>query len=44
MKEETELGLQAKSFIDKGELVPDEVTIGIVRERLGKNDCQKVSF
>jgi adenylate kinase len=40
MKEETELGLQAKSFIDKGELVPDEVTIGIVRERLGKNDCQ----
>lgn len=41
MKEETELGLQAKSFIDKGELVPDEVTIGIVRERLGKNDCQK---
>lgn len=41
MKEETELGLQAKSFIDNGELVPDEVTIGIVRERLGKNDCQK---
>ena len=41
MKEETELGLQAKSFIDKGELVPDEVTIGIVRERLGKNDCQR---
>jgi adenylate kinase len=40
MKEETELGLLAKSFIDKGELVPDEVTIGIVRERLGKNDCQ----
>ena len=41
MKEKTELGLQAKSFIDKGKLVPDEVTIGIVRERLGKNDCQK---
>ncbi|MRX72524.1 adenylate kinase [Bacillus lacus] len=41
MKEETELGLKAKSFIDKGELVPDEVTIGIVRERLGKNDCAK---
>jgi adenylate kinase len=40
MKEETELGLEAKSFIDKGELVPDAVTIGIVRERLGKNDCQ----
>ncbi|GIN87827.1 adenylate kinase [Heyndrickxia sporothermodurans] len=41
MKEGTELGLQAKSFIDKGELVPDEVTIGIVRERLSKDDCQK---
>ena len=40
MKEETELGLQAKSFMDKGELVPDEVTIGIVRERLSKEDCQ----
>ncbi|ALC83354.1 MULTISPECIES: adenylate kinase [Bacillus] len=39
MKEETALGLKAKSFIDKGELVPDEVTIGIVEERLGKNDC-----
>ncbi|WP_243292404.1 adenylate kinase [Bacillus sp. FJAT-47783] len=41
MKEGTELGLKAKSFIDQGELVPDEVTIGIVRERLGKNDCEK---
>ncbi|AOC58001.1 MULTISPECIES: adenylate kinase [Bacillus] len=41
MKEETQLGLEAKSFIDKGELVPDEVTIGIVRERLGKNDCEQ---
>ncbi|MGG3561304.1 adenylate kinase [Neobacillus rhizosphaerae] len=41
MKEGTELGLQAKSYMDKGELVPDEVTIGIVRERLSKEDCQK---
>jgi adenylate kinase len=41
MKEGTELGLQAKSFMDKGELVPDDVTIGIVRERLSKDDCQK---
>src|SRR6476620_280993 len=40
MKEGTELGLQAKSFMDKGELVPDEVTIGIVRERLSKDDCR----
>ncbi|ENQ3108169.1 adenylate kinase [Bacillus sp. NPDC077411] len=41
MKDETELGLQAKSFIDKGALVPDEVTIGIVRERLSQEDCVK---
>ncbi|MET1031676.1 adenylate kinase [Domibacillus tundrae] len=39
MKDETELGLKAKSFMDKGELVPDEVTIGIVNERLAKADC-----
>ncbi len=41
MKEETALGLKAKSFMDQGLLVPDEVTIGIVRERLGKDDCKK---
>lgn len=41
IKGETELGLQAKSFMDKGELVPDEVTIGIVRERLSESDCEK---
>jgi adenylate kinase len=41
IKEGTELGLEAKSFMDKGELVPDEVTIGIVRERLSKEDCHK---
>lgn len=41
MKEGTELGLKAKSYMDKGELVPDEVTIGIVRERLSKDDCKK---
>nr|4TYP_A Chain A, Adenylate kinase [Bacillus subtilis subsp. subtilis str. 168]4TYP_B Chain B, Adenylate kinase [Bacillus subtilis subsp. subtilis str. 168]4TYP_C Chain C, Adenylate kinase [Bacillus subtilis subsp. subtilis str. 168]4TYP_D Chain D, Adenylate kinase [Bacillus subtilis subsp. subtilis str. 168] len=41
MKEETPLGLEAKSYIDKGELVPDEVTIGIVRERLSKSDCER---
>ena len=40
IKEGTDLGLQAKSFMDKGELVPDEVTIGIVRERLSKDDCE----
>lgn len=39
VKEETPLGLEAKSFMDQGQLVPDRVTIGIVRERLGKDDC-----
>ena len=37
----TELGLKAKSFMDQGALVPDEVTIGIVRERLSKEDCKE---
>src|SRR5690625_897644 len=40
IKEGTELGKKAKSFMDQGELVPDEVTIGIVQERLSKADCQ----
>lgn len=39
--EGTELGLKAKGFMDAGQLVPDEVTIGIVRERLQKDDCAK---
>lgn len=41
IKEGTELGKKAKQFMDEGQLVPDEVTIGIVRERLAKPDCQK---
>lgn len=41
MKEGTDLGLKAKAFMDEGALVPDEVTIGIVRERLSKEDCEK---
>ncbi|MDF2947619.1 MAG: adenylate kinase [Bacillales bacterium] len=41
IKDETQLGIKAKSFMDKGELVPDEVTIGIVRERIEKEDCIK---
>ncbi|EUJ33884.1 adenylate kinase [Listeria floridensis FSL S10-1187] len=40
MKDETELGLKAKSFMDKGDLVPDEVTNGIVRERLAQDDAK----
>jgi adenylate kinase len=39
IKEGTELGKLAQSYIDKGNLVPDEVTIGIVKERLSKEDC-----
>ncbi|MDZ5784500.1 adenylate kinase [Marinococcus luteus] len=40
IKEETELGRQAKSYMDAGDLVPDEVTNGIVEERLQKEDCR----
>jgi adenylate kinase len=39
LKEETELGLTAKSYMERGELVPDEVTVAMVRERLLKSDC-----
>ncbi len=35
----TELGRKAKEYMDRGELVPDEVVIGIVRERLSQDDC-----
>lgn len=40
IKNETELGTKAKAFMDKGGLVPDEVTIGIVQERLQEDDCK----
>lgn len=40
IKNETTLGKKAKSFIDAGELVPDEVTIGIVEQRLKESDCK----
>ncbi|MEG0751034.1 MAG: adenylate kinase [Oscillospiraceae bacterium] len=39
VRNETELGLKAKSFMDKGELVPDDVIIGIISERLSQPDC-----
>ncbi len=39
IEEGTELGVKAKSYMDQGALVPDEVTIGIVSERLRKPDC-----
>lgn len=38
MKNNTPMGIEAKSYMDKGELVPDEVTNGIVKERLAKDD------
>jgi adenylate kinase len=41
VKEGTELGKQAKACMDAGQLVPDSITIGIVKERLAKPDCNK---
>lgn len=41
IKEGTELGRKAKEYMDAGKLVPDEVTIGIVRERLAEPDCAR---
>ena len=40
IKSGTEMGLSAKSYTDKGALVPDEVVIGIIRERLSQDDCK----
>ena len=37
----TEIGLLAKKYIDAGNLVPDEVTVGIVKQRLSQDDCKK---
>lgn len=39
VKDGTEMGLKAKSFMDAGALVPDEVIIGILKERLAQDDC-----
>ena len=41
IKNQTPLGVEAKSYIDKGLLVPDSVTIGLVKERLANKDCQE---
>jgi len=40
LKSGTEMGLKAKSFMDAGQLVPDEVVIGIIKDRLAKDDCK----
>ena len=41
LKNGTEMGLKAKSYIDAGELVPDNVVIGIIKERLSEADCKE---
>lgn len=41
MKAGTEVGLKAKSYVESGKLVPDDVIIGIIRERLSQADCAK---
>lgn len=41
IKENTPLGIEAKSYIDKGALVPDDVTIRMVEDRLSNPDCEK---
>ena len=41
VREGTELGLAAKAYMDKGELVPDDVLIGIIKNRLKEQDCSK---
>jgi adenylate kinase len=40
LKNGTEMGLKAKSFIEAGKLVPDDVVIGIIKERLAEDDCK----
>ena len=40
LKNGTEMGLKAKSYIDAGNLVPDDVVIGIIKERLAEDDCE----
>ena len=40
-KNGTEMGLKAKAYIDSGRLVPDDVVIGIIKERLAEDDCKK---
>lgn len=40
LKNGTEMGLKAKSYMDEGKLVPDDIVIGIIKERLAKDDCK----
>ncbi|MCH5321674.1 MAG: adenylate kinase [Eubacterium sp.] len=41
VKEGTDMGLKAKSYMDAGQLVPDEILIGIIKDRLKEEDCKK---
>ena len=41
IKESTELGMKAKGFMDRGELVPDEITIGMLLDRIHQPDCRE---
>ena len=41
LKNQTDLGKLAKSFMDKGELVPDDVTIAMIKDRLSRPDCER---
>ena len=41
IKNNTELGLKAKEYIDKGQLVPDELTVSILLDRVSKDDCAR---
>lgn len=40
LKEGTEMGLKAKSYMEAGQLVPDDVVIGIIKDRLAQSDCE----
>lgn len=40
IKEQTEMGKKAKAYVDNGELVPDDVVIGIIKDRLKEDDCK----
>ena len=44
IKNGTEMGKLAQSYMEKGELVPDSVTVGIVKERLSQSDCSEKGF
>jgi adenylate kinase len=41
LREQTPMGQKAQKYMDRGELVPDDVTIGLVKERLSEEDCKK---